>query len=138
MRKVSEYALWIGNRGDLEDVRLVLNLGIEAVLELADSEPFATLPRDIVRCRFPISDGGDNFPWLLRLAVETVATLLKHKIPVLVCCSAGMSRSICVAAGGIAIANGRTLAESLTVIVEDGPADVSPALFWQLQQILVG
>ena len=53
----------------------------------------AALPRELVRCRFPLSDGGDNPPWLVRLAVESVAAFLRAKVPVLVCCSAGMSRS---------------------------------------------
>lgn len=136
MRQVPGRALWLGNAGDLRDARAVLAAGIAAVVELTDSEPFAVLPRELIRCRFPLSDGGDNPPWLLRLAVESVAALLRANVPVLVCCSAGMSRSICVAAGGIALAEGRPLAESLSVVVGSGPADVMPGLLMQLQQSL--
>jgi hypothetical protein len=128
--------LWLGNVGDLRDARTVLAAGIAAVVELADSEPFAVLPRELIRCRFPLSDGGDNPPWLLRLAVESVAALLRASVPVLVCCSAGMSRSVSVAAGGVALAEGRPLAESLSVVVGSGPADVMPGLLMQLQQSL--
>jgi hypothetical protein len=134
MRQVPDRALWLGNAGDLRDARAVLAAGIAAVVELADSEPFAVLPRELVRCRFPLSDGGDNPPWLVRLAVESVAALLRAGVPVLVCCSAGMSRSVCVAAGGVALAEGRPLIESLAAIVGSGPADVSPGLLVQLQQ----
>jgi len=136
MRQVGGRPLWLGNAGDLRDARAVLAAGVEAVVELADSEPFAVLPRDLVRCRFPLSDGGDNPPWLLRLAAASVAALLRAGTPVLVCCSAGMSRSVCVAAAGIALAEGRPLPEAVTAVAGSGPADVSPGLLVQLQQAL--
>jgi protein-tyrosine phosphatase len=128
----------LGHAGDLRDARAILAAGVAAVVELADSESFAVLPRDLVRCRFPLSDGGDNPPWLLRLASEAIAALLRASVPVLVCCSAGLSRSICVAAGGVALAEGRPLTEALSVVVGSGPADVSPRLLGQLQQALGG
>jgi hypothetical protein len=136
MRPVPGYALWLGNAGDLSDARAILAAGVEAVVELADSETFAVLPRELVRCRFPLSDGGNNPPWLVRLAVETVSALLRAGVSVLICCSAGMSRSVCVAAGGIALADVRLLAESLATVAGSGPADVSPGLLMQLQQVL--
>jgi hypothetical protein len=52
--------------------------------------------------------------------------------PSLVCCEAGMSRSVSIAAGGLALADGRALDESLAVVVGSGPADVSPRLLVQL------
>jgi protein-tyrosine phosphatase len=137
MRQVAGLPLWLGNAGDLRDVRAVLAAGARAVVELADSEPFATLPRELVRCRFPLSDGGDNPVWLLRLAAESVAALLRARVPVLVCCSAGMSRSVCVAAAGVALAEDESLAEALAAVVGSGPADVSAGLLVQLQQALV-
>ncbi len=138
MHQVQGRALWTGNAGDLRDVQVLLTAGIAAVVELADCEPFASLPRALVRCRFPLCDGGDNPPWLVRLAVETVAALLRAGVPTMVCCSAGMSRSVCVAAGGIALAESRPIAESLTLTVETGPADVSPGLWGQLQRAVDG
>src|SRR4051794_37250167 len=114
MRQVVDRALWLGHAGDLRDPYPVLAAGVEAVVELADSEPFASLPRDLIRCRFPLSDGGANPLWLLRLASETVAALLKANVPTLVCCASGLSRSVCVAAGGIALAEGRPVDESLS------------------------
>src|SRR5215211_1613345 len=134
MRQVAGRLLWLGNAGDLRDARAVLAAGIEAVVELADSEPPAALPRELVRCRFPLSDGGDNPAWLLRLAAESVAALLRAGVPALVCCSAGMSRSVCVAAAGVALAEGRPLAEALSSVVGAGPADVSPGVLKQFQE----
>ena len=136
MRQVDGRALWIGNAGDLRDALTVMATGVAAVIELAASEPLAVLPRELIRCRFPLCDGEDNPAWLLRLASETVATFLLAEVPVLVCCSAGLSRSVVVAAGGVALAENRPFNESLTIVVGSGPADVSPGLFMQLKQTL--
>ena len=136
MRRVAERALWLGNPGDTRDLRTILDAGIEAVVELADNEPLAVLPRELVRCRFPLSDGGENPAWLLRMAAETVAAFLRANVPVLVCCSGGMNRSVCIAAAGVTLADGRPLCESLLGIVGSGPADVSPRLLAQLQKAL--
>ncbi len=136
MRQVAGRTLWLGHAGDLRDPRAILAVGVEAVVELADSEPPAVLPRDLVRCRFPLSDGGENPPWLLKLAAESVASLLRANVPTLVCCAGGMSRSVCVAAGGVSLAEGRSLAEALTAVVGTGPADVSPGLLAQLRDAL--
>jgi protein-tyrosine phosphatase len=128
--------LWLGNAGDLRDARAVLNAGIESVVELADSEPLAILPRELIRCRYPLSDGGENPSWLLRLAVESVAAFLRAGVPVLVCCSGGMSRSVGVAAAAVALVDGLRLGDSLAAVVGSGPADVSPALFLQLRDVV--
>lgn len=136
MRQIAGRLLWLGHAGDLRDASAVMNAGIEAVVELADNEPMAILPRELVRCRFPLSDGGDNPAWLLRLAAESVAALIRGGVPTLVCCSAGMSRSVCVIAAGIALAENRPLAETLVTVVGSGPADVSPGLFEQFQKAL--
>jgi protein-tyrosine phosphatase len=136
MRRVAGRALWLGHAGDLRDPRAILAAGIEAVIELADSEPAALLPRDLVRCRFPLSDGGANAGWLLRLAAESVAALLTARVPLLICCSGGMSRSVCIAAGGIALAEARPLMESLAEVTASGPVDVAPSLLAQLQRAI--
>lgn len=138
MRQVTGRKLWLGHAGDLRDPRTLLAVGIEAVVELADSEQLAILPRELIRCRFPLSDGGNNPPWLLRLASESVAALLRAGIPTLVCCSCGLSRSVCIAAAGIAVAEGRTLDESLSAVVGSGPADISPGLLVQVRNALSG
>jgi hypothetical protein len=137
MRQVAGRSLWLGHAGDLRDARGVLAAGIEAVVELADSEQLAVLPRELVRCRFPLSDGGNNPPWLLRLASESVAALLRAGVPTLVCCAGGLSRSVCIAAGGVALAEGRPLDEALIAVVASGPADVSPRLLTQLRDAFV-
>src|SRR5579862_367425 len=104
MRQIEQRNLWLGHAGDLLGARFVMARGIEAVIELADSEPFASLPRELIRCRFPLSDGGDNPSWLVRLATQTVAELISAKVSTLICCASGLSRSVCVAASGISLA----------------------------------
>src|SRR5438128_708544 len=60
MRQIAPQRLWIGHAGDLRNMRAVLELGVTAILDLADSEPPASPPRDIVYCRFPLLDGADK------------------------------------------------------------------------------
>jgi hypothetical protein len=138
MRQVAGRTLWIGHVGDTRRPRPLLDAGIEAVIELADGEPLAILPRELVRCRFPLMDGGGNPLWLVRLAMESVAGLLRAGVPTLVCCGCGMSRSVCLAAGGLAQAEERELREALAEVAGSGPADVSPALLAQVQAVLTG
>ena len=145
MRRVAGRQLWIGHAGDLRDARAVLEVGIGAVVELADGEPHAVLPRDLIRCRFPLSDDANNPPWLIRLAVRAVATMLEAGVPVLVCCSAGMSRSVCIASAGLALAERVTSNEALRIVVGSEPADVSPGFYsadegshWDLKKTLPG
>jgi len=136
MRKVPNYDLWIGNAGDLNNPREILNHGIQAIVELADNEPMAVLPRDLIRCRWPIADGDEERLWLLRLAAETTASLIQSEVSVLVCCSSGMSRSNCIAAAALVIVEGISAEMALTSVVGSGPADVSPGLLIRILQAI--
>jgi hypothetical protein len=136
MRQVANRRLWIGHAGDLRDPRAVLAAGIEAVVELADNEPLALLPRDLIRFRFPLSDGGHNADWLVRLAANSVAALLSAGVPTLVCCSCGLNRSVCVAAGAIAVAERHPFEKVLIEVASSGPADVSPGLLAEFRAVL--
>ena len=138
MRKITGQLLWVGNPSDTLNVRSIIDAGIEAVVEVADNEPFALLPREIVRCRFPLSDGGDNPAWLLRLAADTVAAFVRARIPAIVCCSGGMNRSVCIAAAGLTVASGMELDASLVAVIGNGPADVSPRFLAQLREVIAG
>jgi protein-tyrosine phosphatase len=136
MRQVTGRLLWLGHAGDIRDPRELLAADVEAVIELADNEPFGLLPRHLIRCRFPLADGSGNPTWLLRLAADLVAALVRARVPTLVCCASGMSRSVCIAAAGVAIAEGRPLEEALTIVLGTGPRDVSPGLLIQVQEAL--
>ena len=93
MQKLPGYRLWIGHVGNVRDPRELVEAGIVAVVDLALNESSVMLGRELVYCRFPLLDGAGNPRWLLRMAVDTVAGLLRSDTPALVYCSAGMSRS---------------------------------------------
>src|SRR5262249_12927016 len=129
MRHVPGLPLCLGHVGDARDLPAVLSAGILAVVDLALTEPPLAVTRELVYCRFPLLDGPGNPPWLLRMAVGTVAALLRSGVPTLVYCSAGMSRTPVIAAGAVAELRDCSLAEALVVVTGGGPADVSPGLF---------
>jgi protein-tyrosine phosphatase len=135
MRQLSEN-LWVGNAGDLREPRGLFAAGIAAVVELADNEPFAVLPRELIRLHLPLSDGGMNPEWLLRLAVQTVAALITAKVATLICCSCGLNRSLCLAAAGIAVADGTSFEAALLETSRSGPADISPRLLAEFRAIM--
>jgi protein-tyrosine phosphatase len=136
MRQISSYALWLGHAGDGRNPRLLLDSGIQAVVQLALEEEPLRLPREIIVCRFPLLDGGGNDPGLLDLAVTTVANLVEKKIPTLVCCGAGMSRSPAVAAVALAIVYQENADECLKRLAEHHPSDVMPGLWNDLKTVL--
>lgn len=122
--------LWIGNALEARDLTQVLELGIEALVDLAIEEPPVSLVRELTCCRIPLLDGEGNSPEKLRLAVKTVASLIRAQTSTLVACGAGMSRSPAIAAAAIAMAEKANPEEVLQRIVAGFPHDVSPAL-WQ-------
>jgi len=134
MRQIGQRRLWIGHAGDLLNPRSILALGVEAIIELADNEQFAEFPRDLLRMRFPLSDGGDNSEWLLRLVIGNLVNLIRAEIPTIVCCSYGANRSVCVVAAAISINEIMEIDSALQLVVALGPADVSPALWNQTRK----
>ena len=87
MRQVAGRSLWLGHAGDLLDPRPSWPPGSR----LSWKWPTASLSP---RCRatlsaagYPLSDGGENRTWLLRLAAESVAALIRAGVPTLVCCA---------------------------------------------------
>lgn len=85
--------------------------------------------------RFPLLDGSGNPPEVLRLAVETVAALIRLKVPTLVCCGMGLSRSPAIAAAGMALALDQPADEMMRRLADCHPVDVSPALWAEVRRI---
>lgn len=135
MHQVAGYELWLGHVGEAREISQLYALGIEAVVDLALNEPPSSLPREIAYCRFPLGDGAGNAPWLLRSAVETVATLLREGVPTLVFCGAGLSRTPAIAAAAIAKLEGCPLSEGLERATAGVRADVSTALWVDLEEL---
>lgn len=130
MREITPNRLWIGNALDARDLRLLLGMGIAAILDLAIEEPPSPLSRELIYCRVPLSDGASNRREYLRLAIESLVSLVKKEIPTFVFCGAGMSRSPAVTAAALAVVQGSDPHEMLQRIVAGHPHDVLPAL-WQ-------
>lgn len=136
MRHIAPHRLWIGHAGDARDLRRLIDLGIEAVVDLAENEPPFLLPREMVCCRFPLIDGSGNPPWLLQAAVNLVSALCRARVPTLVCCSAGMSRSPAIAAAGLSLACGSAPVDCLASLSTACPVDVSPGLWHDVEASL--
>jgi protein-tyrosine phosphatase len=129
MREILPKQLWIGNAGDGRDAGRLLRAGVAAVINLAAEEPSPNLPRSIVYCHFPLTDGPQDDEGVLDVAIQTVVFLLKRQIPTLVYCGAGMSRSPAVVAAALAVVQGGSAEEKLKEVVAGHPHDVSPYLW---------
>ena len=129
MREVCSQ-LWIGNALEARDLGHLLALGMEALVDLAREEPPVSLVRELIYCRIPLIDGASNPPERLRLAVETVAALIRQSTPAFVFCGAGMSRAPAIAAAALALVENADPNAVLQRLVANHPHDVSPAL-WQ-------
>ncbi|WP_010581725.1 dual specificity protein phosphatase family protein [Schlesneria paludicola] len=134
MREIIPNLLWLGNARDMRDVSKVLELEIIAVVDLALEEAMVKYPREIVYCRFPLLDGEGNSHSILQVAIQTIVLLIKIKVPTLVACGAGMSRSPAIVATAIALVHAVPAEHSLNMISEHGPLDVAPALWNEVQQ----
>jgi hypothetical protein len=136
MREILPGKLWIGDGGDLLEAGRLERAGIRALIHVALEERLPQLSRELLYCHFPLVDGAPNDAALVDLALQTAAGLIRREIPTLICCSGGMSRTPCIAAGALAIAKEIDPTECLTLIARDQPHDISPAL-WSLVTELV-
>jgi len=100
VHKIEPHALWTGHAADGRDYRAIFALGIEAVVQLALEEPPLAPPRELLYFRCPLLDGAGNRETVLDFAIATVSALAPAEIPTLVCCGAGLSRSVTIAAAG--------------------------------------
>ena len=136
MRQIAAYPLWLGNAGDERDYKRVLDTGIQAVVQLDAEEPVLELPRDLIYCHFPLVDGSGNDRKRLQLAITTVANLLEKKVPTLVVCGAGLSRSPVIAAAAIALVFQQPADECLKQVAEHFPADVAPGMRVEVKRVV--
>jgi protein-tyrosine phosphatase len=137
LRQINGRPLWLGNASDLRNTPQLFSAGIVAVVDLAGNEPPAALPREFVYCRLPIVDGGGNPIWLLRGAIDVVASLIEANVATLVCCSAGMSRSPAILSAALAKVVGSSPAEVLAGVTMGHASDVSPVLWAEILAAIV-
>ena len=65
----------------------------------------------------------------------TLANLIEKKVPTLVVCGAGQSRSPAIAAAAIAVVFRKPADECLKEVAEHFPADVAPALWDEVKML---
>jgi len=135
VKRLEPYELWTGNAGDLADIRGTIDAGVHAIVDLALNEKPPQLPRDIVYCRFPLVDGAGNDPWVLATAIDLVANLIKSKVPLLVSCSAGLSRSPAIVAAALSRIETRRPEDCLKSMSNSLPHDVCPGLWHEIVEI---
>ena len=129
MHEIQPGRLWISSSLEARDLRLVLGLGVEAIVDLAIQEMPLPVTRELVYLRIPIVDGGGNDSRLLCTVIDGLVQLIRHQIPVLVVCSAGMSRSPAIAAAALSLLQCRPPEMLLQEIAARMPHDVHPHLW---------
>jgi protein-tyrosine phosphatase len=138
MRHITGTSLWIGTARDARDIRSVMAARIEAIVDLAKMCAPVEPTRELVYLRFPLEDGGDNPPWLIRAALYAVEGLAKLAVPALIACDGGMSRSLVITAAALRFQTPvASLDELLRRIATGGPADVQPALWADVKRYIV-
>ncbi|APZ91907.1 protein-tyrosine phosphatase family protein [Fuerstiella marisgermanici] len=132
MIRIPNTTIWLGNSADLRDSRRMLGEGIDAIIDLAIEEPFPPLPRLINYCRFVVSDDGENDPAILQAAIAATAMFVQGGHRTGICCNAGLSRSLCVAAAVMSYVSAMSPNEALEAVSRIKPTDVNPALWRQI------
>ena len=135
MNQIEPYELWVGHAGDGRAYEEAANCGIRAIVQVAITELPLQPPREFIYCRIPLLDGCGNDPGLLQLAIGCVATLIQQRIPTLVCCAMGMSRSPAIAAAAIARVENLDFDECLKRVTKFRVADVSPGLWNDIHRV---
>lgn len=130
MYDITPNRLWIGNAGDLLKPAALELVGVKAVVQVALAEEMPQLSREMLLAHFPIVDGSGNARGMIAAALDLTASLIRSKVATVVCCSGGMSRSPCIAAGALAMTEGLDPEETLRNIIHDRPHDIAPGV-WQ-------
>jgi hypothetical protein len=138
MTRIEPHLLWVGHAGDGLASGNLDAIGIRAVVQLAIEERPVTGPRERIVCRFPLLDGDGNDADLLRVAIRCVAFMVQTKIPTLVCCGAGMSRSPAIVAAALALQEQLDPDNALKRVGAACRTDVSPGLWRDIKAALKG
>lgn len=138
MREVTSGLLWVGNALDARDLKQVFDHGIEAIIDLAIEEPPIAPTRELVYCRFPLIDGQGNSRDVIAAAISTGVRFAAAKLPTLISCSGGMSRSPAIAAAVVAQIDAIDPDEAIKRVAAAGPHDVAPLLWKEVVQVLRG
>jgi hypothetical protein len=133
MHEVIPKFLWVGNAGDLYKPAAIELAGIKAIIQVALAEQMPQLSRELLLAHFPIMDGSGNTRGIVGAAIDLTASLIRDRVPTLVCCSGGMSRSPCITAGALAIVRRAEPDATLQEIIAGHPHDVAPGLWEEVR-----
>jgi protein-tyrosine phosphatase len=133
MNQVSPYSLWLGHAREGDDFRKLFDAGIQALVDVAAEERPSHPPRELIYARFPVLDGTGNDRNLLDLTITFVANLLERRVPCVVCCATGLSRSPAIAAAALAVVYQESPEECLQRVVRAHHSDVSPGLWSEVK-----
>ena len=125
MHQIKPFALWVGHAGDGRAFREIFANDIRAIVQLAIEEPPLQPPHELICQRFPLLDGEGNDRDVLNLAIHAVAGLIRKRIPALVCCGAGMSRSPVIVAAALTVATESDLGKCMHEVLQNRAADIS-------------
>ncbi len=136
MDRIMPYPVfWLGHAGDGRDYSRLHDAGIKAVVQLAAEEPPLLVPRGLTYLRFPVVDGAENNRVTdSRSPCRSFAGCAR--VPTLICCGAGMSRSPAIAAVAISWISGDAPEETLKLITRQRIADISPGLWNGVRGVL--
>ena len=132
---VLDSTLCVGDAISARNLKTIYEHEFAAVVDLALNEPPAVLGRDVIYCRFPLSDDDSNRDEVVAAAIVCLCGLIRQRLKVLVACSAGMSRSPVIAAASIAMTTGDELGETLLRVVAQGPHDVSATFLTSVERV---
>ena len=113
--------LYVGDALDAARGEALVATGIEGVLRLTHSPPDEPYPESFRVDVVELIDGPQNDPGATRRAIATLRDRLAAGQTTLVHCSAGASRSVCVAAGALACRRGEPFADALEDVRDTHP-----------------
>ena len=125
--------LWLGNALEIRDPKLLFDLQIQAIVDLAYEEQPAVPARSFLYQRFPLTDSEGNDHAILRFAIQSLAQLLDAELTTAVGCSAGMSRSPTIAAFASSLHSGENPQDVIERIAQERALEINPALWREVQ-----
>ena len=136
MNQILPHPLWIGLAGEGCDYQRIIDVGIKALVHLAEEETPDHPPRKLIYCRIPLVEGAGNPIMLLDLAVSTVADLLRLQVPTLIYGDGGKSRFPTIAAVALSVTFGDTPEGCLRQVLQQNPGGVAPDLWDEVKEML--
>ncbi|MFC7060082.1 dual specificity protein phosphatase family protein [Halovenus salina] len=127
MREVTEQ-LYYGGTESAANHDQYQRHGIEHVIQLTYEEPTGGYPDHVDVYTFSMMDGPQNNEDVFRAAVSKAVSLVGQGHRVLVHCSAGQSRSVCVTAATLSRVESLSFDEAFERLRETGPVNTHETL----------